>query len=212
MKLRGAVVRNKQLRILPLESIYTTVEGVWNLSSDQGNLGSFIISNIRLVWYAEMNENFNVSLPYICIASVRIRESKFGPALVVESNSSSGGYVLGFRIDPLSKLQSVSRELASLYTIHTQQPEFGVQYTMSMQTPLVEEAAVVAEEVQEVEEAVAEGELTTSLATYSCQTGDQTAAPVYCPQLGLTVQPLRPGYTLASLWQVIPPQSSTIAV
>lgn len=35
MKLRGAVVRNKQLRILPLESIYTTVEGVWNLSSDQ---------------------------------------------------------------------------------------------------------------------------------------------------------------------------------
>lgn len=37
MKLRGAIVRDKQLRILPLESIYTTVEGVWNLSSDQVN-------------------------------------------------------------------------------------------------------------------------------------------------------------------------------
>lgn len=35
MKLRGALVRNKQLKILPSETIYSTVEGVWNLSSDQ---------------------------------------------------------------------------------------------------------------------------------------------------------------------------------
>lgn len=36
----------------------------------QGNLGSFIVTNVRLVWFADMNETFNVSLPYIQIASV----------------------------------------------------------------------------------------------------------------------------------------------
>ena len=35
LKLRGALVSNKQLRILPQEQIYDQVNGVWNLSSDQ---------------------------------------------------------------------------------------------------------------------------------------------------------------------------------
>lgn len=35
--------------------------GVWNLSSDQGNLGTFYITNVRIVWFANLAENFNVS-------------------------------------------------------------------------------------------------------------------------------------------------------
>jgi hypothetical protein len=35
LKLRGAIIHNKQLKILPLEQLYQTVPGVWNLSSDQ---------------------------------------------------------------------------------------------------------------------------------------------------------------------------------
>lgn len=70
LKLRGAIMKNKQLQLLPLEQIVTTENGVWNLSSDQGNLGSFIITNVRVVWFAEMNEHFNVSLPYLQISLV----------------------------------------------------------------------------------------------------------------------------------------------
>lgn len=93
LKLRGAIVQRKQLKLLDREKLYFTVNGVWNLSSDQvrtdrvfhihspsfylflflfsqGNLGYFVITNIRLVWFAEMNETFNISLPYIQIASV----------------------------------------------------------------------------------------------------------------------------------------------
>lgn len=70
LKLRGSIVKNKQLQILPLEKILTTEHGVWNLSSDQGNLGTFIITNVRLVWFADMNEHFNISLPYLQIAMV----------------------------------------------------------------------------------------------------------------------------------------------
>jgi len=37
LKLRGAIVENKQLRILPQEQKYNTVDGVYNLSSDQAS-------------------------------------------------------------------------------------------------------------------------------------------------------------------------------
>ena len=68
--MRGALLRDKQLKVLPQEAIINTVNGVWNLSSDQGNLGTAIISNVRFVWYANMNDHFNISIPYLQIASV----------------------------------------------------------------------------------------------------------------------------------------------
>ena len=71
------------------------VNGVWNLSSEQGNLGTFFVTNVRLVWHANLVETFNVSIPYMQIVSVRVRDSKFGQALVVETHPNSGGYMLG---------------------------------------------------------------------------------------------------------------------
>lgn len=71
LKLRGAVVHNKQLNLLPLEHIFTTLSGVWNLSSDQGNLGHLILTNIRVVWFADVNEGFNMSLPHLQIKYVK---------------------------------------------------------------------------------------------------------------------------------------------
>ncbi|XP_026634398.1 Bardet-Biedl syndrome 5 protein isoform X2 [Microtus ochrogaster] len=66
-KLRSAVIQNKQLRLLPQEHVYDKINGVWNLSSDQGNLGTFFITNVRIVWHANMNDSFNVSIPYLQI-------------------------------------------------------------------------------------------------------------------------------------------------
>ena len=31
----------------------------------QGNLGTMYITNIRVVWHSNMNETFNVSIPYL---------------------------------------------------------------------------------------------------------------------------------------------------
>ena len=38
---------------------------------------------------------------------VRVRDSKFGPALVIETSQRCGGYILGFRVDPAEQLQLV---------------------------------------------------------------------------------------------------------
>ena len=32
--------------------------------------------------------------------------------------------------------------------------------------------------------------------------------PVYCPELGLAIEQLKDGYTLESLWQILPPETS----
>jgi Bardet-Biedl syndrome 5 protein len=117
LKLRGSIVKDGELILLPHEQIFTKVNGVWNLSSDQGNLGSFFLTNVRLVWHANLASNFNVSLPYMQIKSLRIRDSKFGFALVVETFARSGGYILGFRIDPKEKLEEVYKEILSLHQV-----------------------------------------------------------------------------------------------
>ena len=43
-RLRGSIVREGRLVLLPDETIYSQLRGVWNLSSDQGNLGCFFAS------------------------------------------------------------------------------------------------------------------------------------------------------------------------
>lgn len=51
--------------------------------------------------------------------------------LVIETNGYSGGFTLGFRIDPKDRLRSVTKELLSLIRIHSQTPEFGVHFVTS---------------------------------------------------------------------------------
>lgn len=70
LKLRSSVIGGGQLRVLPREQVISTVPGIWNLSSDQGNLGTFVLTNVRLVWFADVNEVFNISLPYMQIGAV----------------------------------------------------------------------------------------------------------------------------------------------
>lgn len=42
-------------------------------------------------------------LPVTQIRSVKVRESKFGQALVIETSPASGGYVLGFKVRATNK-------------------------------------------------------------------------------------------------------------
>lgn len=45
-----------------------------------------ILTNIRLVWYASLNLQYNVSVPYFQLRNCRIRDSKFGLALVLDTS------------------------------------------------------------------------------------------------------------------------------
>ncbi|KAF4108743.1 Bardet-Biedl syndrome 5 protein homolog isoform X1 [Onychostoma macrolepis] len=201
LKLRGALIQNKQLRLLPQEQVYDKINGVWNLSSDQGNLGTFFITNVRIVWHANMNESFNVSIPYLQIRSIRIRDSKFGLALVIESSQQTGGYVLGFKIDPMDKLQDAVKEINSLHKVYSANPIFGVEYEMEEKPQPLEELTVE-QPPDDVE--IEPDEHTDAFTAYFADGNKQhDREPVFSEELGLAIEKLKDGFTLQGLWEVM---------
>lgn len=38
--------------MLAREEVFSTYNGVWNLAAEQGSLGTLIITNVRIVWFA----------------------------------------------------------------------------------------------------------------------------------------------------------------
>jgi Bardet-Biedl syndrome 5 protein len=200
LKLRGAIVRDRELLLLPQEQVYTKTSGVWNLSSDQGNLGTFYITNVRIVWFANLAENFNVSIPYLQIKSVRIRDSKFGPAFVIETTSQSGGYVLGFRVDPPEKLQEVYKEVSSLHKLFSVNPIFGIEFTVEEKPPSLQDL----KEKHKIDdiEIIGDDDTSDAFAAYYADGGNKNSdrKPTFCPTLGLAVEKLRDGVTIEALW------------
>lgn len=221
LKLRSAIftTREKQLKTLKSEQIYNKFQGVWNLSSDQGNLGTMHVTNFRIVWHANVNELFNLSLPYIQVSGIKVRESKFGPALVIESSESSGGYVLGFRIDPPQRLQAIYSELCNLYDVHVTNPCFGAEVYLNMDdnehganSTMMQNSHIYMEQYQErlsMSDYQEDGKEVNPdvIASYLDDNGqnlDKDDKPIYNNELGLAVERIKDGYTLESLWNVIP--------
>lgn len=216
LKLRGAIIKDKTLILLPQEQLYSTVDGVWNLSSDQGNLGTLFITNIRVVWHANLAENFNVSIPYIQMKQVKVKDSKFGYALVIETSVRSGGYILGFRIDPYEQLQRIYTELCNMYKIYSQTPIFGIQTVVEQRPESIEDRKVV--KLQDDIEIVDtdkllhgnnnSGSVQSHYYTYALDGssgGDGSTMKeeiVFSQELGLAIEKLRGNVTIAELWSV----------
>ncbi|CAG9766845.1 unnamed protein product [Ceutorhynchus assimilis] len=203
LKLRGGVVHNKKLKILPQEQVVSSMHGVWNLSSDQGSLGTFVVTNIRCVWFADINEGFNISLPYLQVDSIRIRDSKFGKALVIKSTERSGNFILGFKVDSEDKLTTLYKELTSLHTVFLNNPIFGVEYKLNTKINEVEHKNDLLDDLEVVEDP--KNEIGNTLAAYLADEGHKKdRPPVYCKELGLAIESIKEGYTLKKLWEVIP--------
>lgn len=63
--IRSPKVIITDLLLLNNEDILETIMGVCNVAADQGNFGIFVITNLRIVWYATHDPLFNVSVPYL---------------------------------------------------------------------------------------------------------------------------------------------------
>lgn len=201
LKLRCAIIQDAELILLPHEKVSTKLSGVWNLSSDQGNLGTLYATNIRVVWFANLAENFNVSIPYIQIVGLKIRDSKFGAAFVIETSTHAGSYVLGFRVDPLEKLQEVFKEVSSLWRVYSASPVLGVDFQMESAPKSLDENTI--KRIQDGQDVV-EQVSSDAFAAYYADEGQKNAdrKPVFDPQLGLAVEKLRDGVTLEALWSI----------
>lgn len=204
MKLRSAIVAAGNLNLLAQEQIFNTIAGVWNLSSDQGNLGTFITTNVRLVWYADINETFNMSLPYLQIATIDLRSSKYGPALVITCKDTGGGYVLGFRIDPVDRLTVMHQELQSLFAVYKENPVYGVELE-KRSAETAGDGDFKIDQIEELDETQMK-ELNHNFTVYQLdkdKSGVNKPIPVFSSELGFAIEPPRDGLKLKDLFQVI---------
>ena len=189
------------------------------------------MTNIRVVWYAQMNDLFNISIPYIQIASVsilkvaflqeflrilffqvRLKDSKFGTALVIESSELSGGYILGFRIDPTDRLESVYREISSLHQTYSDSPIFGVEYSRSTSAKIDDENVrpvnpiVAMDSFDEIDDSAPDG--TDAFTAYLADGAQGDRPIVFSPELGICIEQIKEGFSLEGLWQVLPPETN----
>jgi len=76
-------------------------------------------------------------VPWIQVKCLKVRESKYGTALVVETTEFVGGYVLGFRAE---KVDAIYLELSKLFNIYTVNPIFGVEINVEPKSsPMIPE-------------------------------------------------------------------------
>ena len=76
--------------------------------------------------------------------SIRVRDSKFGKALVIETSptQNGAGFVLGFRVDPAEKLPRIYEEISNLHSLFTAKPVFGVDHESEEKPPTLSEATI----------------------------------------------------------------------
>lgn len=216
MKMRGALIdENENLRILPLEQQSDRFEGAWNLSSDQvkanlqGNLGVLITTNVRIVWFASMNPGHNVSIPYLQLRSCRVRDSRFGYALVIETSVQSGEYILGFRIDPEERLETICKTIQALHAAYLASPIFGVQYRREFQKSQTEQVLQVEEATTEDADDVEEPSKPTRIDAFAAYfsdgaTNSERRPITFSEDLGVAIEQLKSGFTIQDLWNVHP--------
>lgn len=205
LKLRGSVINESGLILLPSEEVFTKITGVWNLSSEQGNLGTFYLTNVRVVWHANMAINFNVSFPYMQIKSIRVRDSKFGNALVIETFPGAGGYILGFRIDDANKLEELLKQIHGFYRIYANAPIFGVDFVVESEVPNISELLVprVEEDTEILEENEDSHAVAACYAEGFIDDDSKYDRIDYDDKLGLAIESMQDGLTLDTLWRVI---------
>jgi Bardet-Biedl syndrome 5 protein len=219
-KLRSAIVTAKDLILLPGERIFTRLEGIWNLSSDQGNLGILITTNFRFVWFATFVENFNVSIPYSQIKNVELRETKNYPALVIQTGPRAGGLLLGFKIDDTAFRQKVFTEIVALREAAFEKPNYGVHVDTTESTDKSTSANSVSSSIRISNSAVNEDEKVIiddkssgtgearndALALYYTGGGDASSGVdgsrsiIFSQLLGLAIEQPPAGLTLERLW------------
>ncbi|KRZ94227.1 Bardet-Biedl syndrome 5 -like protein [Trichinella sp. T8] len=204
VKMRTPIIVRETLKLLPLEEQCKRVEGTWNLYSDEGDLGVLIMTNVRVVWFATVNESMNISIPYLHIKSCRIKNSKFGLALVIETSVQSGSNIFGFRIDPQDRLEEVCRQIISLHSMFQVNPVFGVEVVRSQRIVQDDNETIAIGLCTEDDiEIDSTGRADSLTAYFAC--GDphrKSGEPVYNEELGVAIEALKEGFTLNDLWEI----------
>lgn len=156
--------------------------------------------------------------------AMRLRDSKFGRALVIETAERAGGYLLGFRLDPPAALEACFKEITALHAAATTAPLFGIEFTPDSSAAGAAAAAAGSGGAKGGAGTGSEGDATKSalrttddveivgddsasdaFAAYFADSGRDGAdkTVVFSAELGLAIEAPPDGLSLEKLWAVV---------
>lgn len=190
--------------MLPDEMVFNRMSGVWNLSTEQGNLGVMQITNVRIVWHAELAFNFNVSLPWIQIKTAKVRDSKVGLAIAIETTNFAGNYVLGFRME---NVNDVFLEMQKLFKIQSEKPVLGVEVQIDVEQEREKVVRMRPDDIEITESDQqfhnASGMKAQLMGSDEKEGGGQARPIVFNTDLGLAIEEPADGLDIQSLWKIV---------
>lgn len=129
IKIKGFLTQDKQLITLPGEKVINKIMSVNSINTantEQSILGTFYLTNVRIIWFSNSLDNFNVSLPWIQVRLIKLKEIiKHGKVISIEtgkgSNMSSNSFIFKF-----IETENMMREIENNYKNFIENPNFGV--------------------------------------------------------------------------------------
>ncbi|EAO00071.1 Bardet-Biedl syndrome 5 protein [Trypanosoma cruzi] len=221
LRMRSSLVRDGDVILLPGEQLFTRLEGVTNVSEDKGIIGVFFTTNVRIVWFAQHAPHINISIPILQLTALRMRPTKYGAAILLETSSYAGSCLIGFRVDPVDRLRGLFRECVSLWKAWSARPVLGIAVTLEDAPPREEGDAnmkhinddggdgpfsLLSSQHRKLDgENVVTQVETDAFAAYYADVGQKGTdrRPEYDASIGLAVERLRTGVTLRELWTVV---------
>jgi len=129
MKLKGFLTQDKNLVLLPEELILNKISAVSNLQSDQAVAGVLYVTNVRIAWFSNNIENYNLSLPWIQIKTLKPKDHvKYGKALSIETNKQLGTNNIMFKFSAGENLDNLIKELVKFHIKYLENPLLGVDF------------------------------------------------------------------------------------
>lgn len=106
-KFKTNLTKDKKLIKLIDESILQIFTSVTFIQNDNSNVGQMEYSTIRFVWFSSKLDNYNMSVPWIQVTAIKMKDHpKYGKVLSIETTQFTGGmnilfYPNGINLDEL---------------------------------------------------------------------------------------------------------------
>lgn len=148
--IRKLITQNQNLILFENEKSVSQKNNILNMGNQDKKSGRLILTNIRFVWISLNNENFNISVPWVRIVSIKKNSNFEGTSLVMKTSSYFGGLVLAFR-DPTMTDDSLITEVSSLWDSYKKTPNLGTfQISPTAAKSILNESALLGTQESEL--------------------------------------------------------------
>jgi Bardet-Biedl syndrome 5 protein len=221
IKMKGFLTNDKNIITLTGEKILNKYPSVTSLTNDQAVIGALILTNIRILWYSNNIDTFNLSLPWIQIKSIKIKElTKNGKVISVETGKGIVSNNFNFKFS--ENVETILRDIENYYKESVENPIFGEDLTSINKNPndLNSDKSKIEKEMKEFNKVISstikdDFEIIdtnyfndqANMLYYMISNQDKKNSVtdiVYSYDLGLAIEKLPENITLDSLWKIIP--------